>query len=135
MYVRGVDGSLRRGMFRKKTHTNLYLNKGTHRYPAQKGSVLQALVHRTKRMVDNEHLLEEMNELGWIFHQNSYESEEICRVHRRVDMRRWEKKEVEKKKVVVIPFCSMIAACISQLLVRFNIHMVFRFPPPKWWDN
>jgi hypothetical protein len=42
------DGSLGHKVYRKPTHTNLYLYQTSHYHPANKHSVLSSLVHRAK---------------------------------------------------------------------------------------
>jgi hypothetical protein len=47
---RKMDGSLGHKVYRKSTHTNLYLNQLSHHYPANKHSVPSSLVHRAKTL-------------------------------------------------------------------------------------
>jgi hypothetical protein len=49
---RKVDGSLGHKVYRKPTHTNLYLHQKSHHNPANKHSVLSSLVHRAKALCD-----------------------------------------------------------------------------------
>jgi hypothetical protein len=45
---RRPDGSLGDRVYRKLTHTNLYLNSGFHHHPFNKQAVLSTLVHRAQ---------------------------------------------------------------------------------------
>jgi hypothetical protein len=42
---RRPDGSLGHRVYRKATHTNLYLNAGSHHLPSSKQAILSTLVH------------------------------------------------------------------------------------------
>lgn len=55
--IRHTDGSIGHAVYRKPTHTNLYLfNQGCH-HPALKGlSVLATLVDRAHKIADEDHL-------------------------------------------------------------------------------
>jgi hypothetical protein len=47
---RRPDGSLGHKVYRKPTHTNLYLNPGSHHHPSNKQAVLATLVHRARAL-------------------------------------------------------------------------------------
>lgn len=66
------DGSLERKVYRKNTHTNLYLKSNSHHHTAQKIAVLSKLVHRAKMISDSQHLEDEMDLLKATFFENSY---------------------------------------------------------------
>ena len=53
---RRPDGSLGHKVYRKPTHTNLYLNPGSHHHPSNKQAILATLVHRARALCDNESL-------------------------------------------------------------------------------
>lgn len=64
------DGSLRKGVYHKPTHTNICLHKHSHHNPAQKSSKMHMLVHKDRVVIDPEHLEEEMAVLQQVFLQN-----------------------------------------------------------------
>jgi len=49
---RKTDGSLGHKVYRKPTHTNLYLYQKSHHHPANKHSVLSSLVRRATALCD-----------------------------------------------------------------------------------
>jgi hypothetical protein len=65
-------GSLGHNVYRKPTHTNLYLNQTSHHHPANKHSALSSLVHRAKSLRDQDSLAPELTLLPEVFKQNGY---------------------------------------------------------------
>jgi hypothetical protein len=64
---RRPDGSLGHTVYRKPTHTDLYLHaKSAHR-PAQKKGVLHSLVHRARKLCDADSLDKETQHLKETF--------------------------------------------------------------------
>ena len=53
------DGSLATIVYRKPTHTNQYLQWGSHHAMFNKYSIISSLLHRAKHISSNQHLLEE----------------------------------------------------------------------------
>jgi hypothetical protein len=76
---RKIDGSLGHKVYRKPTHTNLYLHQRSHHHPANKHSVLSSLVHRAKALCDQESLAPELTFLTNVFKQNGYSQQQIQR--------------------------------------------------------
>ena len=64
---RKMDCSLGHKVYRKPTHTNLYLHQKFHHHPANKHSVLSSLVHRAKTLCDQESLAPELTFLTIVF--------------------------------------------------------------------
>jgi hypothetical protein len=77
---RRPDGSLGHRVYRKATHTNLYLNAGSHHHPSSKQAVLFTLVHRVRALCDEESLQAELAFLQDVFKQNGYNDQQIHRV-------------------------------------------------------
>jgi hypothetical protein len=74
---RKMDGSLGHKVYRKPTHTNLYLHHKSHHHPANKHSVLSSLVHRAKALCDQDSLALELAFLTNVFKQNGYSHQQI----------------------------------------------------------
>jgi hypothetical protein len=51
---RKTDGSLGHKVYRKSTHTNLYLHQNSHYHPANKQSVFASLIHTAKALCDQD---------------------------------------------------------------------------------
>ena len=54
-----LDGSLGHKVFRKKTHTDSYLDADSHHHPTQKIGIINTLAIRASRICDDKHLKEE----------------------------------------------------------------------------
>jgi hypothetical protein len=59
-------------VYRKLTHTNLYLSAKSHHHPSNKQAVLSTLVHRARALCDEDSLQAELVFLRGIFKQNGY---------------------------------------------------------------
>ena len=67
------DGSLSTKVYRKKTHTDLYLQWDSHHSIAAKYSVINTLHHRARAVCSNKQLLEEEEEhLKKVLTENKY---------------------------------------------------------------
>ncbi|KAG8233585.1 hypothetical protein J437_LFUL000996 [Ladona fulva] len=67
-----ADGTLSHSVYRKPTHTDLYLNDSSHHHSAQLRSVLSKLTHRAYAISDEESLPGEIKHLRSTFLQNGY---------------------------------------------------------------
>ena len=73
------DGSLGHKVYRKPTHTNLYLHQNSHHHPTNKQSVLASLIHRAKALCDQNSLTQELEFLTTVFKDNGYSPQQIRR--------------------------------------------------------
>jgi len=76
---RKMDGSLGHKIYRKPTHTNLYLHQNLHHHPANKHSALASLMHRAKGLCDDDSLTQELEFLTTVFKDNGYSPQQIRR--------------------------------------------------------
>jgi hypothetical protein len=67
---RRPDGSLGHSVYRKSTHTNLYLTAASYHHPSKKQAALSTLVHRVRALCDQESLHAELMLLGNVFRKN-----------------------------------------------------------------
>jgi hypothetical protein len=74
---RKTDGSLGHKVYRKPTHTNLYLQQNSHHHPTNKHSILTTLVHRARALCDQESLPQELDLLTEAFKSNGYSQQQI----------------------------------------------------------
>ena len=77
-----LDGSLGHKVFRKKTHTDNYLDADSHHHPAQKLGIINTLAIRASRICDVEHLKEEQGNLVKVFKSIGYKENDIRRTFR-----------------------------------------------------
>ena len=71
------NGSLSHQVYRKKTHTDRYLNARSHHHPSQKLGVLNTLVVKALRISDQNHLDHEKNHLNHSLQNNGYTSSQM----------------------------------------------------------
>jgi hypothetical protein len=115
-------------VYRKATHTNLYLNAGSHHHPSSKQALLSTLVHRGRALCDQESLHAELVFLKDVFRQNGYNDRQIHRVlDRRPNIRQ---PEDNPDSVAFRPYVGTIFNRISRVLSRHNIKSV-GLPPQK----
>jgi hypothetical protein len=74
---RKTDSSLGHRLYRKPTHTNLYLHQNSHHHPAHKQSVLVSLTHRATALCDQDSLNQELEFLTTVFKNNGYSTQQI----------------------------------------------------------
>jgi len=74
---RKTDGSLWHTVYRKSTHTNLFLHQNSHHHPANKQSVLASLINRAKALCDQDSLPQELEFLTTVFKDNGYSPQQI----------------------------------------------------------
>jgi len=71
------DSSLGHKVYRKPTHTNIYLHQNSHHHSANKQSVLASLIHRAKALCDQDSLTQELEFLTTVFKDNGYSPQQI----------------------------------------------------------
>jgi hypothetical protein len=76
---RKPDRSLDHRVYRKPTHTNVYLHAKSHRHPSNKQAVLSTLVHTARALCDHERLHDELKFLRDTFKRNGYGDRQIRR--------------------------------------------------------
>ena len=79
LLIKKLDGSLGRRVFRKATHTDLYLHASSHHHPSHKAGVLKTLAVRAHRICDDDHLNAELTHLHHIFRLNGYSHKQISK--------------------------------------------------------
>jgi hypothetical protein len=125
---RRPNGSLGHRVYRKPTHTNLYLNSSSHHHPSNKHAVLSTLVHRARALCDQESLHGELVFLGDIFRQNGYIDRQIRRALN--PPLRVGQSDEKPDSVAFLPYVGTIFNCITRVLAWHNIKSV-GLPPRK----
>jgi hypothetical protein len=125
---RRPDGSLGHKVYRKPTHTNLYLNAKSHHHPSKKQAVLSTLIHRARALCDEDSLQTLLVFLRDVFKQNGYNDRQI---HRALNRRpHLPQPDNEPNSVAFLPFVGTVFNRISRLVARHNIKSV-GLPPMK----
>ncbi|XP_046391492.1 uncharacterized protein LOC124159615 [Ischnura elegans] len=126
------DGTLGHSVYRKRTHTDLYLNEKSHHHPSQKMSVLSTLIHRAISIADKDNLRKEIGHLKKTFTQNGFSRRHIdLALKRAFTPNKTSPKEESTATIkAYLPYISTISGKISRILKRFDIHTI-HLPPPK----
>jgi hypothetical protein len=74
-----LDGTLGHTVYRKTTHTDLYLHAKPEHYPAQKRLVITTLIRLAKTLCDPDSLEKEIQHLRDTFQRNRHSKSEIRR--------------------------------------------------------
>ena len=77
-----LDGSLGHKVFRKKTHTDSYLDADSYHHLEKKLGIINTLAIRSSRICDVEHLKEEQGNLVNVFKNIGYKENDIRRTFR-----------------------------------------------------
>jgi hypothetical protein len=115
---RRPDGSLGHKVYRKLTHTNLYLNAKSHHHPSNKQVVQSTLIHRARALCDEDSLQAKLVFLRDSFKQNGYND---WQTHRALNLcPHLVQPDNEPHSVAFLPFLGTIFNCIR----RHNIKSV-----------
>jgi hypothetical protein len=125
---RKKDGTLGHDVYRKPTHTDLYLNAESHHHPSQKNSVLCTLIHRAKSIADEENFPKEIRRLKKTFAQNGYSKQQINVALKRTLRPKIStpREDADPVAKAVLPYVSTVSGKISRILRRFNIATIHR---------
>jgi hypothetical protein len=126
------DGTLGHSVYRKPTHTDLYLNGKSHHHPSQKMSVLSTLIHRAISISDKDNLHKEICHLKKTFIQNGYNHRHIDKALKRAfgPTKASTKEKTTSTTRAFIPYVSTISGKISRILRKFDIDTI-HLPPAK----
>ena len=125
---RKTDGSLGHKIYRKPTHTNLYLHQNLHHHPANKHSALASLMHRAKGLCDDDSLTQELEFLTTVFKDNGYSPQQIRRA---MEPATWTAKTNDKPtSTAYIPYTQTTYGWLSRMLAKHSIKSV-TLPPRK----
>jgi hypothetical protein len=128
MIHRKENGSLGHGVFRKKTHTDLYLNADSHYHPSQKRGVLTTLLHRARSIADEENLPKELDHLQKTFQENGFSRREVNQALRKAPEELAPKRTLEEEPIAkaCIPYVSTISGKLSRILGRHGIQTIHK---------
>jgi hypothetical protein len=117
-----TDGSLGHKIYRKSTHTNLYLQQSSHHHPANKQSVLTSLTHRAQTLCDLDSLPQELDFLTSVFKMNGYSPQQIQRAMKPTVPTT--KKEDKPIATAYLPYTQTTYGRLSRMLAKHNIKSV-----------
>jgi hypothetical protein len=121
------DGKLGHAVYRKKTHTDRYLNAASHHHPLQKTSLVDTLVHRAYEISDADSLPTEKKHLLKALQQNGYRNDLVLKRTAREERRRRDcdklikQTEPDPKAYATIPFVSGTSEKIARVLKKHDV--------------
>ena len=120
------DGSLGHKVFRKKTHTDSYLEADSHHHPAQKLGIINTLATRASRICDAEHLKEEQGNLVRVFKNIGYKENDIRRTLRKPVGILKNPQQRKDKKRAYLPYIQGVTDKVSKILKKKDILTAFK---------
>jgi hypothetical protein len=109
-------------VYRKPTHTNLYLDAKSQHHPSNKQAVLSTLIHRAKAICAENSLQAELVFLWDVFNQNGYN---VRQLHRALNRRpHLPQPDNEPNSVDFLLFVGTIFNRTCRVLARYNVTSV-----------
>ena len=130
------NGKLGHKVYRKPTHTDLYLNANSYHHPAQKQAVISTLLHRALEISDGRNRKEEISHVYQTLKNNGYKNNNIKKTLQKELGKRKKKadrEDNEDKHYAVLPFVNGIHNKLSKIFKTYNIQC--RFIPNKKIKN
>ena len=121
-----TDGYLGHKVFRKKTHTDSYLEADSHHHPAQKLGIINTLATRASRICDAEHLKEEQGNLVRVFKNIGYKENDIRRTLRKPVGILKNPQQRKDKKRAYLPYIQGVTDKVSKVLKKKDILTAFK---------
>ena len=130
LVIKKADGTLGHTVYRKKTHTDRYLNANSNHHPSQKNTVLRTLVNRARSIAEPGLVESELNHLKTVLTANGYSQTAVNReINRRprapeLTLQHEEAQEPSQPKVF-LPYIHKTTDVISKILKKKGIKTIF----------
>ena len=114
-------------VYRKKTHTNRYLNANSSHHPRQLNSIIDTLINRSIKLTDIEHRSAELETTTNILLMNGYSQYNIEKsIYKHLNPPANEKPKFDNNQPkAFLPYIKGVTDKISKVLRKDNIHTVF----------
>ena len=127
---RTENSKLTVSVYRKKTHTDKYLNFDSHHPVHVKKGVVKCLYNRAKKVTTSSRDLgKEERHLNQVLLSNGYPQSFITSNSRERSRVPQDRDEVDSSKLIAIPYVSGLSEDIRRICRRFDIRVVFRSGP------
>ncbi len=128
--VERKEGKISTEVYRKRTHTDLYINFASHHHPHTKTGIIACLRDRAENICDGKNVRSEKQHLVKVFQANGYPKSMICRQlyrHRRAWPQQGEQEvDEEKPKVIILPYLHRLLEHIQRICRHIGIRAVFK---------
>jgi hypothetical protein len=108
---------LRHTVYRKKTHSDRYLNAQSHHHPQQKRALMKTLLHRAETICDEDSKERELKHIKWALKSNVFSDRDI-RFARKV---RQHTEQQTYQKFACLPYVQGVTDRIRKILEKRNI--------------
>ncbi|XP_068918321.1 uncharacterized protein [Tenebrio molitor] len=108
---------LRHTVYRKKTHSDRYLNAQSHHHPQQKRALMKTLFHRAETICDEDSKERELKHIKWALKCNGFSDRDI-RFARKV---RQHTEQQTYQKFACLPYVQGVTDRIRKILEKRNI--------------
>lgn len=116
------NGDIAHTVYRKKTHTNRYVNAKSNHHPAHLKSVIKSLITRSERLADASNKQKELNIVKNALQQNGFSINLINKVK---DYKVREKQIDVQAPRVSLPYIKGTTDVICRILRKHNIYTAF----------
>ena len=126
------DNSLLTSVYRKPTHTHLYLQWDSHHHLSAKYSVINTLRHRAKTVCSNHHLLKEEDHLHRALSNCRYPAWALNRArintmnNNKNKKRKSQSNTSNRKPYIVVPYMKGLSESCKNICRRHGIEMHFK---------
>jgi hypothetical protein len=108
---------LRHTVYRKKTHSDRYLNAQSHHHPQQRRTLMKTLFHRAETICDEDSKERELKHIKWALKCNGFSDRDI-RFARKV---RQHTEQQSYQKFACLPYVQGVTDRIRKMLGKRNI--------------
>ena len=128
----GKDGSLSTSVFRKPTHTDLYLQWDSHHTPTSKYSVIGTLQHRAQTICCNPQLLQKEQHLESRLKKFKYPTWAHNKIKIKAKKQATNKAKTnrtitnKKKSYIVVPYDSGLSESIKKIGSKDRVQVYFK---------
>ena len=127
------DGTLTTRVYRKPTHTDLYLQWDSHHNLACKYSVITTLTHRTKAVCSSSKLLEEeLKHLDEVLQQRKYSKWTINKILKEQEQRRNRRgkdrntRQPQKRCHIEVPYTKGLCESYKSICRKYRVQAYFK---------
>ena len=124
--VERKDTSVRTSVFRKKTHTDQYINFNSHHHPRILTGVIKCLKDRANRICHKSKKKQELKHLEKVFRANDFPASAVMKSLHHVHHHTPQTATDDSKKVLYLPYVRDISERIQQVCRPLGISTVFK---------
>ena len=133
VHVERKEGKISTVVYRKRTHTDRYINYGSHHHPRTKAGVITCLRDRAENICKGKQVRLEKQHLERAFHANGYPKHVVrkrlygCRMTQpQQEQTQQDDTPQEKPKMILLPYLSRVSEHIQRVCKKVGVKAVFK---------